>query len=97
MVHADIPVFAAAGVASPRGVDGDGVQGPKVAFDAADLVFEDAVVEARFEFALSGGCLRDFGGGLAASDDYEVLFGSDGRGQEGRVGDVGFEDFEGAG
>lgn len=80
MMDPDISILASAGVASPRGVDSDGIQGPEMAFDATDLVFEYSVVEARFEFALAGGCLGDFRGGLAATDDDEVFFRGDGCG-----------------
>lgn len=81
MVHPDIPIFASAGVASPRRVHCNGVQRPEMAFDATNLVFENPMVEARFEFPLSGGCLRDFRGGLAATDDDEFLFRSNCCGQ----------------
>lgn len=53
MMHAHVAILATAGVAAALGIDGDGVEGPEVALDAADLVLEDAVVEARFELALA--------------------------------------------
>lgn len=78
MVHPDVAVLPAARIASSRGVHGDGVQGAEMALDAADLVFEDAVVEASFEFPLAGGGRGDVFGGLAAAEDYEVFFRGDG-------------------
>lgn len=80
MVNPDVTVFAPAGVASPRGVDGDGVQRTEMAFDASDLVLEDSVVKAGLEFALPGRCGRDIGGGLPAAEDHKVFFRRDGGG-----------------
>ena len=65
--------------------------------DAADLVFEDLVVEAGFEFALPAGGGGDVHGCLAAAEDDEGLLGGDGGGVEGGVGGVGFQGGEIAG
>lgn len=90
MMHADISILPAARIAAAAGIDGDGVEGPKVALDAADLVLEDAVVEAGFELALARGGGGHVHGGLAAAEDHEGFVGRDGGGVEGGVGDVGF-------
>lgn len=96
-MHSHIPVLGATGITPAHRVDGDGVQRAKMALDPANLVFEDAVIEARLELALPGGRLGDFHGGLAAAEDNKVLFGGDGGCVERGVGHVGFEEFEGSG
>ena len=48
--------------------------------DAANLVFEDLVVEPRFELSLALGSCRDVAGFLAAAEDYKVLLWGEGCG-----------------
>lgn len=86
MVHADVAVLAARGVALAGGVGGDGVEGAEVAPDAADLVLEDLVVEAGLELALAGRGAGDVHGGLAAAEDDEVLARGDACRVQGGVG-----------
>lgn len=76
---------------------GDVVEGTEVASDTADLLLEDLVVEAGFEFSLAGRGGGDVHGCLTTADDDVVFKGGDGGGVEGGVGDVGFHYFEGLG
>lgn len=94
VVDADVAVLSAAGVAAAGGVGSDGVEGTKVATDAADLVLEDLVVEAGFEFTLAGRGGGDVHGGLATAEDDKVLLAGDGGAVEGGIGGVGLEDLE---
>lgn len=98
MVHTHVTVLTAGAVALARGVDGDVVEGTEVAAHATDLLLEDLVVEAGLEFTLASGGGGDVHGGLATAEDNVALgVRGDGGGVEGRVGDVGLEDFHGAG
>ena len=89
-MHPHIPVLAATRIPPAQRVHRDRVQRAEMALDAADLVLEDLVVEAGFEFALPAGGGGDVHGGLAAAEDDEGFLGGDGRGVEGGVGGVGF-------
>jgi hypothetical protein len=60
----------------------------------ANLLGEDLVVEAGFEFTLAGGGGCDVHGGLATTEDDVVFYGGHGGAVEGGVGDVGLEDVE---
>ena len=94
VVNADVAVFSAACVALAGGVGGDGVERAEVATDTADLVLENLVVESGLELALAGGGRGDVHGGLATTEDDEILLGRDGGAVEGRVGGVGLHDRE---
>lgn len=84
----DVAVLSAAGVAPAGGIGSDGVQGAKVAADAADFVLKDLVVEARLELALAGRGRSDFHGGLATAEDDKILVAGNGGAVEGGIGDV---------
>lgn len=68
-----------------------------MALDTSDLIFKNAVVESRLEFALASGRRRDVHGSLTTAENDKVLFGRDGGRVEGCVGDEGLEDVESAG
>ena len=96
VVHTHVTVLAAGAVALASGVDGDVVEGTEVATHATDLLLEDLVVEARFEFTLARGSGCDVHGSLATAEDDELLgLRGDGGRVEGCVGDVGLEDLHG--
>ncbi len=97
LMHPHIPILAPTRIPPPQRIHRNRVQGSEMTFDAADLVFEDFVVEAGFEFALAGGGGGDVHGCLAAAEDDEGFFGGDGCGVEGGVGGVGFYYVEVAG
>lgn len=94
VVNANVAVLSAACVALAGRVGGDGVEGTEVASHTADLVLEDLVVEAGFEFTLAGRGSGDVHGCLTTSEDNKVFLGGDGGAVEGGVGGVGLEDFE---
>lgn len=94
MMHPNISIFSPTSISPSHRIHSNRIQGAKMALDAADLVFEDAMVEAGFKLALAGwrGCDRL--GCLPATQDDKVLFWGDGCGIEGGVGDVRFKKFE---
>ena len=89
-VHSHVAVLPAARVSSPQRIHRHRVEWAEMPLNAPDLVLEDLVVEAGFEFALAGGGGGDVHGGLAAAEDDEGLLRGDGGGVEGGVGRVGF-------
>jgi hypothetical protein len=98
VVHTHVTVLTAGAVALARGVDGDIVERAEVATHTADLLLEYLVVEASLELALAGRSGSDVHGSLATAKDNVVLgVGGDGGGVEGRIGDVGLEDFHAVG
>lgn len=94
VVNADVAVLSATGVALAGWVSGDGVEGAEVTANTADLILEDLVVEAGFEFTLAGGGAGDVHGGLATTEDDKVLLRGHGGAVEGGVGDVGLDDLK---
>lgn len=90
MMHPHIPILPSTRIPSPQWIHSYRIQRPEMALHTPDLVFEDFVVEARFEFSLAGGRGGDVHGGLTAAEDYEGFFGGDGGGVEGCVGGVRF-------
>ena len=48
-VDADVAVLAPGRVSRPLGVEGQGVDGPEVSLDPAELLLEDGVEEPRVE------------------------------------------------
>ena len=93
-MHSHIAIFPATGIPSSQWIYRDRVQRPEMSLDAANLVLEDPMVEPSFEFALTGGGGGHVRGGLATAENDEVLFGGDGRREEGGVSKVGFEKLE---
>lgn len=73
---------------------GELTQRTKVATDSTNLLFENLVVETRFEFTLSGVGSGDIHSSLSSAEDDEVLVGRDGGAVKRGVGYVGLEDFE---
>lgn len=94
MVNSHVTVLSARGVSRARGMDSDGVKRTEVATDTTDFVLEDLVVEAGFEFTLSGGGGGDVHGGLTTAENDEVFARGDGGGVEGGICDVGFEELQ---
>lgn len=94
VVDTNVAVLSTAGVALASGVGGDGVEGTEVASDTANLVLEDAVVEASLELTLTGRGAGDIHGGLTTTEDDKVLLGGDGSAVEGCVARVVFQDGE---
>lgn len=97
MMHPYVPVLATAGVSSTLRINGNGIQRSKVALDTPNLVLKNLVVKARFELALARRCGGHVGSSLASAENNEFFFGRDGGSVEGRVGEVGLENFEVAG
>jgi len=89
-MHPHIPILPSTCISPSQGIRCHGVQRPEMPLHAPDLVFEDFVVEARFEFSLARGGGSYVHSGLAAAEDYEGFFGGDGGAVEGGVGGVGF-------
>lgn len=54
MMHPNISIFSPTGISPSHRIHSYRIQGAKMALDAADLVFEDAMVEAGFKLALTG-------------------------------------------
>lgn len=94
VVHTDVTVFTTGGVGRTGGVDGNGVEGTEVTTDTADLVLEDLVVEASFEFTLPGRGRGDIHGGLTTTQDHVVLLGRNRGAVQGGIGRIGLEDGE---
>ena len=69
-------------------------QRSKVTTDSTDLLFENFVVETRFEFTLSGVGGGNVHGGLSSSENDEVLVGCDGGAVKRGVGYVSLHDLE---
>lgn len=90
MMHPHIPILPTTGIPPPLRIHRNRIQRSEMPLYAPNLVLEDAVVEACFEFALAGGGGGNVHGCLPAAEDYKVLFGGDGGGVEGGIGDVGF-------
>lgn len=53
LVDTYVAILSSAGISSTLWVNGDRVQGPKVTFHTANLVFKDLMVETCLEFALT--------------------------------------------
>jgi len=65
----DISVFTTTCVTCSLWMCSDRVQWTKVASDSTDLVFEDFMIEAGFEFTLTGLCGGDIARFLTSSED----------------------------
>ena len=65
-----------------------------MAFDTANLVLEDLVIETSLEFTLASGSCRDIHGGLTTTEDHIILLGSDSGAVQRCVGNVGLQDGE---
>ena len=94
MMHPHIPILPTARITSPQRVHRDCVQGAKMPFHSADLIFKDFVIETRFELALTRGRSGDVHGSLTAAKDDKGFFGRKGSGVECCVGGVGLEELE---
>lgn len=94
LVHAHISVLSAGCVALAGRVHGDGVERAEMPTDAADLLLEDLVVEARLELSLARRGRRDVHGRLATAEDDKVFLWRDGGGVQGRVSYEGLHDLE---
>ena len=65
-----------------------------MSLDAPNLVLEDAMVKACFEFALAGGGGGHLVGCLATTEDDEIFLGGDSRRFERSIRNVGFQEVE---
>lgn len=65
-----------------------------MSLDAPNLVLEDAMVKACFEFTLAGGGGGHLVGRLATTEDDEVFLGGDSRRFERSIRNVGFQEVE---
>ena len=94
VVHTHVTVLTTGAVALASGVDCDVVERTEVTAHTADLLLENLVVEARFEFTLArrSGC--DVHSSLSTSENNKLLGFRCDRGRVERcVGNVGLEDF----
>jgi hypothetical protein len=94
VVHAHITVLSSTAVSGALGMYGNVVEGTEVTTDTANLLHEDLVVEARFEFSLASRSGGDVHGSLSSTKDNVVFYGSDGGAVEGCIGDIGFQDVQ---
>lgn len=94
VMNPHITILSTAGIASPLGINGDSIERPKMPLDSTDFIFEDLMVEPRFELSLPGGCCCDIHSSLTSSEYDEVFLRRYCRGVQGCVGDVGFEQLE---
>lgn len=94
VVDTHVSVLTTTAVAGALRVYSDVVERSEVATDTANLLHEDLVVEAGFEFTLACGGGGDVHGGLSSTEDNVVFYGGDGGAVEGCVGDVRFENIE---
>jgi len=94
LVHTNVTVLTSTGIALAGGVGSDGIEGTEVATHATNLVLKDLVVKTSLELALSGrgGC--DIHGGLATTEDDEILLGGNRGAVEGSIGGVRLHDLE---
>lgn len=70
-MHPNISILPSTRIPSTQRIHSHCIQGSKMPFYAPDLVFEDFVVEAGFEFSLAGAGCCHVHGCLAATEDYE--------------------------
>jgi len=94
VMNPHIPILSTAGIASPLRVNSDGIKRPEMPLDSTNLIFEDFMIEPRFELSLPGGGRCDIHGSLASSEYDEVLLRGYCSGVQGCVGDIGFEQLE---
>jgi hypothetical protein len=87
-MYAHISVLSSTAVASALRVYSDVVKGSEVTTHTTDLLHEDLVVEAGFEFTLARGGSSDVHGGLSSAEDNVVFYGCDRGAVEGGVGDI---------
>ena len=94
MMHPYIAILTATRIPSPQRIHSNRVERPKMALHSPDLVFEDFVVEPRFEFPLARRRGGDVHGCLTAAEDDEGFLRRQRGGVQGRVRGVGLEELE---
>ena len=93
-MHTDITILSSAAISSALWVDSDVVQRAEVTPDTPDLLHEDLVVEPCLELSLSGTGCGDVHGGLATTQNHEVLDWCYCGAVERGISDIRLEDFK---
>lgn len=89
-MHPYIPILSSTRIPPTLRIHCNGIQRSKMPFYSTNLLLEDLVIEARFEFPLARGGGGDVHGCLAAAEDHKVLFGGNGGSVERGIRGVGF-------
>lgn len=93
-MYTSVTILTTRAVHGTKRADCDVVERTEVTSDTTNLLLENLVVEASFEFSLTSRGSGNIHGCLTTTKNDVVLDGSDGGAVEGSICDIGFEDFE---